>query len=502
MTHPCRSTPLLVALVPLLGAGLLLAAPEAQAQRVSRATAAMQQAVQQAKARFDAAQEDDEARQAALAQVEQAIAECGRQRGCEVGEALPVYRQMLAGEAEAVDESFDDDEDLIDTATYEDVPVSATAAALLDERNRRFVEGVQFNPAVQAGIRKWLTDWRGSLIESYVNYQYMRHLMWPEFEKRGLPEALLFGIMTKESNGKVHVGSRAGAIGPMQFMPATGRRFGLGNDGTGFDTRYDPAGSARAAAEYLLERNRELGGNIEMALAAYNGGEGRALRIHRASGGRSFWDGAIYDQFPAETRDYVPMVIAAAWLFLHADDYGLRWPRVYNRATQVRLQQPSSLHELTICLGNSRTNEGYLRALRNLNPRLQPSAYLPAGTSINLSTTMGRLYERYCRPGTRRAEMAKRLVGSVANNAVVRVGTPTVTRPVAGTASAPVAAAPTPRPAAPSRPTSHRVAPGENLTQIARRYECSVGALVRANALRSPSAIRPGQVLKLEGCGG
>ena len=423
MTQDARRTRACLALLPLLAATMLAGLSPAQAQRAPRGVAAIEQAVAQAKAAFDAA-ETDQARHAEVVRMEQAIATCGRQRGCNVEDILPIYRGMLAAEAETAGQDLEGDDDLIDTASNEGGPASATADALLAERNRRFIEGVQFNPAVQAGIRKWLTDWRGSLIDSYVNYQYMRHLMWPEFEKRGLPEALLFGIMTKESNGKVHVGSRAGAVGLMQFMPATGRRFGLGNDGTGFDTRYDPASSARAAAEYLLERNRELGGSIEMALAAYNGGEGRALRVYQQSGGRSFWEGSIYDQFPAETRDYVPMVVAAAWLFLHAEDYGLRWPRVYNRATSLRLQQPSSLYELTICLGNSRSNDGYLRALRNLNPRVQPDTYLPAGSAVYMSTTMARLYDRYCRAGSRRAELARQLVGSVASSAVVRVGPP------------------------------------------------------------------------------
>ena len=107
------------------------------------------------------------------------------------------------------------------------MPEAARAAHLLAD-DHRFDKMVQFNPAVQAGIRRWLTDMRGPLVSSYENYQYMRHLMWPQYERAGLPEALLFGIMAKESNGKVHSTSRAGAAGPMQFMYATGRRFGLG----------------------------------------------------------------------------------------------------------------------------------------------------------------------------------------------------------------------------------------------------------------------------------
>ena len=51
------------------------------------------------------------------------------------------------------------------------------------------------------------------------------------------------------------------------------------------------------------------------------GGEGRAARIYREAGGQSFWTNSAYNQFPGETKDYVPMVIAAAWLFLHPKDF-------------------------------------------------------------------------------------------------------------------------------------------------------------------------------------
>ena len=50
------------------------------------------------------------------------------------------------------------------------------------------------------------------------NYQYLRFEMWPEYQKAGLPEAMLFGILAKESGGKVHAVSRSGAAGPLQFM--------------------------------------------------------------------------------------------------------------------------------------------------------------------------------------------------------------------------------------------------------------------------------------------
>ncbi len=471
---------------------------------------------------------------AALEDMEDVIDACIKQKGCQVGQQLTTYKRLLklnvdAEAAQASDEDGDTDDPTNpdpdhagDVGLTADVPEAARAASLLDDRSHRFDKMVQYNPAVQAGIRRWLTDMRGSLIQSYENYEYMRQQMWPSYERAGLPEALLFGIMAKESNGKVHVTSRAGAAGPMQFMYATGLRFGLGPDGTGFDTRYDPHAAAEASAAYLNERMGELNRSIEMALAAYNGGEGRALRVYNNSGGRGFWDADVYNQFPAETRDYVPMVIAAAWLFLHPKKYGLTFPKVETKPAQLRLQQPASIYELTICLGNGGTREGFMRALRNLNPRYQSDSWLPAGTSLNATTRMVSLYNRHCVSGPR-AQLAKQLVMSDPASAIVRTG-PVESLPVApptglvgapagpvagigvadagaGTLSAAKSAIEKPDSSSRKRPREHRVSRGDTLVSIAQKYSCDTKSLAKANGIKAPRyAVHAGQKLKLSGC--
>lgn len=505
--------PLLV--VPLLCVAVASPA-HAQSRRDREAADTLKRNLEAAQARYRAAEGEPTATAAALRDMDAAIAGCGKQRGCDVAALLQDYRNALLVDGEDPAELGVRGDDPIDF-TADDVPPEATADALLDERNQRFARAIQFNPAVQSGIRRWLTDMRPSLMQSLENYAYMRPLMAPAFERHNLPEALLFGIMAKESNGKVHVGSRAGAVGPLQFMPATGRRFGLGFDGSGFDTRYDPRASSEAAAAYLQERQDALGGNIEMMLAAYNGGEGRAQRVWNA-GGTNFWDYATYNQFPAETRDYVPMVIAAAWLFLHPKEYGLRFPKVASRPALLRLKQPTSIYELTICLGNTSYTDGFFRALRNLNPRLDTDSPLPAGGTLNATTQIVRTYNRHCAQGER-AQLARQLVTSDPSLAIVRVGDVSTVQsvappaaaqglPAAGTTAivpgqgAVPATVATGKPAVPAKPKEHRVARGDTLVSIATRYGCGTRELAKANNIAAPRyAIQPGQKIKLDGCG-
>ena len=502
---PCRVSILAAFAAAAIAA---LSAPDvhAQSKRDLAAAAVLQQRLDAAEKHYrDAMLAEDEeaaaaATTAALAEIKTVVEACSKQRGCAVQDMLATYERLLKATPQLGEELFDEgDEDPIDEADFAaaDVPEQANAASLLSEEGKRFVQMVQFNPAVQAGIRRWLTDMRPSLMDSYENYRYMQHLMSPAFKRHGLPEALLFGIMAKESNGKVHAGSRAGAVGPLQFMPATGRRFGLGNDGTGFDTRYDPRASADAAAQYLTERMAQLNNSIELSLAGYNGGEGRALRVYRDTGGRSFWDYDVYNQFPAETKDYVPMVIAAAWLFLHPKDYGIRWPRVSTRPATITLAQPASIYELTICLGNYGSRDGYMRALRNLNPRWNADSTIPAGTALNATTRIAWLYRFNCGSNSKRAQLAKQLVASNVQSALVRIG-PMSTAPGA---DAPAQATPPPPKSKPAKPKTYKVQRGETVSSIARKFDCDLRDFARTNKLKAPKyAIRPGQSLTLEGC--
>jgi membrane-bound lytic murein transglycosylase D len=423
-------------------------------------------------------------RDAALAGLREAASQCAAAPGCDSARFIHAYdallakpdalaTELVAGAGEAADLGEGDTQ----SPLLEDVPELARSINLLQGRDLR--EFIALNTPVKAALNEWLTWMRPLLLDTWDNYRFMRYRMWPEYERAGLPEALLFGILAKESGGRVHAVSRAGASGPLQFMPATGRRFGLGRGPDGFDTRFDPQLAARANVAYLNERFKEFNTDLAMALAAYNGGEGRMSRLHRQTGGKGFWSPGVQRQLPLETRDYVPMVLAAAWLFLHPEEYGLEFPTGDSAPGELLLQRPASLNELAICLGGSGTRSGWFRTLRNLNPQFDPTTVLPAGKVLQAPTALVEDYGRHCVAG-QRAELA-------ADIARARAAVPTQV------ASAVVPAS-----------GGYTVRKGDTLASIARSRRCpSPQTLARANGISAPKyLIRPGQRLSLQGCRG
>ncbi len=448
-----------------------------------------------------------------LEDLEDIAQRCLHQKGCDSTRVITQYETLLKSadlgpQSDTVGEDdWDDNQaepDHVISPIVAASPEAARSISLLND-GHDFDKMVEVNEPVQAAIREWLTSQRAFLIDAWENYQYMRYLMAPEYQRSGLPEALLFGIMAKESGGKVHSVSRSGASGPLQFMPATGSRLGLYRDVSGFDSRFDPQQAARANAAYINERFAELNRNLEYTVAAYNGGEGRAARLYASSGGASFWSPQVMAQLPPETRDYVPAVIAAAWLFLHPRKYGLEFPRLDTTPGQLSIARTTSINELTICLGNGGTRDGWFRVLRNLNPRFEASTPIAPGTVLRAPKRVATLYTRNCVQG-KHAELAQQLV------AAQKAYVPAYVAPV-DAAPAQVADARGERGKhggsdrsdgkKKKRPAMYRVRPGDSLEAIAQKHDCDVDTLAKKNRIKSPGyRIQPGQHLRLEGCEG
>lgn len=114
--------------------------------------------------------------------------------------------------------------------------------------------------------------------------------------------------------------SRAGATGMWQFMLRTGRYYGL-TINTYVDERRDPIASAHAAAQYLNALYDRFN-DWTLALAAYNCGEGNVEKaIKRADGKKDYWE--IYPYLPKETRNYVPLFVAANYAITYYKEHML-----------------------------------------------------------------------------------------------------------------------------------------------------------------------------------
>ncbi len=420
-----------------------------------------------------------------LDRLKEAAAHCGNTPGCDSQRFFSVFDRLLR----LKDGDFGGDQDLDSDVAPSQAALAAgkPGAASLPAAQRsvtllhgqKLSELIAMNGPVKAALEMWLTQWRPQLMDAWVNYQYMRYQMWPAYQQADLPEALLFGIMAKESGGKVHAVSRSGAAGPLQFMYATGMRFGLTSD-SGFDMRYDPAASARANAEYINEQLEIFNNNLELTIGAYNGGEGRMRRTVGGDTSVSFYDPRIYNQLSPETRDYVPSVLAAAWLFLHPESYNLRFPKVDGAPGKVILKKPVSLAELTVCLGSAGgMTDGWFRTLRNLNPRLDPKVTQPAGAQLQLPKPLEKAYAARC------VEGPWPILAGDLHRAVV----PTVQD------SAPVASTPAPR-----ATRTYKVRRGDTLVSIVRKLHCSsVQEVAELNEL-SRHHIGVGQSLKVPVC--
>ncbi|MBZ0113133.1 MAG: transglycosylase SLT domain-containing protein [Thermoanaerobaculia bacterium] len=325
------------------------------------------------------------------------------------------------------------------------------------------------NAKVEAELDDWLTWRRPMLIESWINYQYLRSIMAPIYADADLPESLLFAMLATESNGKVHASSKAGALGPLQFMSYTGNRYGL-TTVNGFDLRLDPTAATQANVAYLKEQLDALGGDLELTLAAYNGGENRMRGLHRRYPNASFWDHSIYYALPRETRQYVPRILAAARLFVDPGAYNLVFPEVSTKTAQVVLVEDASVGELSICLGSTPANPvGWFRTVRNLNPRLEARDRVQAGTEVILPIELVETYRTQCQRDDLLATA----------HALYQANYP-------------------PQPEL----IHYRVARGDTLSRIASRHRCASLAEISAlNSIRGPQyTIRVGQTLKIPSC--
>jgi len=151
-----------------------------------------------------------------------------------------------------------------------------------------------------------------------------------QLEKHNMPGELAL-LPVIESAFQPHVVSPAHAAGIWQFIPATGRHYGL-KQSHSYDGRRDIYASTHAAIKYLKKLHNDFNGDWLLAIAGYNCGEGAVSRAIQRNAVRGlptdFWSLDL----PQETRSYVPRLLAVAKLFSESEQYGFSLRPIPNKA--------------------------------------------------------------------------------------------------------------------------------------------------------------------------
>ena len=352
--------------------------------------------------------------------------------------------------------------------------------------------------------------------------------------ERGLPGDLVY-LALIESGFSASAVSRAKAVGMWQFMPATGKGYGLRIDGW-VDERRDPIKATDAAARHLRDLTERFG-SYYLAAAAYNAGAGkvgRSLDRMGATMGQgdepldlssddAFFSLADTRLIVQETRDYVPKLIAAALIAKSPTRYGFEAPDPI---------EPFPLDSVMLGGGTgldlvARLADVSLESMRELNPHLlrlvtppgeSYAVRVPAGTAEIVRARYAEVPTAERSAVTMHKVKAGETVTSVAKKygvtaALVRSANRLSTRagvksgstlfiPVSRTLPASVFRAPEPIVTAAATTRTHIVRRGETLSGIAARYGVSVSSLRSTNRLSSKATIRSGQKLLVRRSGG
>ena len=234
----------------------------------------------------------------------------------------------------------------------------------------------QVHPMIQQFINYYRDRGRTTMeVGLYRSGMFMR-MARRIFREEGVPENVAW-LGQVESAWKPTAMSTAAASGLWQFIPGTGTRFGL--ERTAYvDERNSFDEATRASARYLKFLANRYHGNWELAMAAYNSGEGNVDRAVRRAGVENFW--LAFPYLPQETRNYVPNILATILIANSPNQYGFGHIRPAPSLTYDRIRVPASTN-LSLVAQASDTSVQYLRYL---NPHLRSNTTPPVPYVVNV----------------------------------------------------------------------------------------------------------------------
>ncbi len=178
-----------------------------------------------------------------------------------------------------------------------------------------------------------------------------------EVEKRGMPSEIALLPMIESAYNPI-ANSRSKAVGIWQFIPSTGRLYGLKQDWW-LDKRCNVIDATNAALDYL-QKLHTLFGTWDLALAAYNAGEGTVRRAIAKNKARGLPAGYKYLNLPKETKDYVPKLQAVKNIVSNPNQYGLFIAPIPNQPYFTHVEAPSVIDADMVAYLAEITSEEFL----------------------------------------------------------------------------------------------------------------------------------------------
>ncbi len=353
-----------------------------------------------------------------------------------------------------------------------------------------------YNDVVRKFIELYIGKRAKLVSDMLALHSYYGPIFIEELEKEGLPLELQY-LPVIESAINPNAVSRAGATGLWQFMPGTAKGLGM-EVNTLVDQRRDPRVSSRYAAKYLKQLY-DIYGDWSLAIAAYNCGPGNVNKAIKRAGAKAgekkdFWE--IYFYLPSETRGYLPAFIAANYVMNYYGQHGIQ-PRVVKQplvtdtvqvANRVNFNQISAVLNIPV------------EEIRMLNPQFRKDIIpgnnhpyvltLPSAQILSYVMSEQEIldYERdtyaqrtYVEPGQK----------SSAEEPSVEVDPSQQSTNAEGNTD--LAAVDLDKPIR----ITHTVAHGENLRDIAKKYNVSATDIKRWNNLRR-AKVQEGDQLVIE----
>ncbi len=257
-------------------------------------------------------------------------------------------------------------------------PSKAIAANNPAEKSiwHRIRAGFRLSPSNHRRVRaeiRWFVRHPAYMQRVYDRADAVLYYIVEEIEKRGIPTELAL-LPIVESAFQPFAYSRAAASGIWQFIPSTGRIYGLRQDWW-YDGRRDLIASTRASLAYLSKLEKQFHGDWLLALASYNSGENRVAREVRRNLRRKRSAKYWYLRLPRETRAYVPKLLALRAIILNPKKYGLTLKHIPNRP---RLQIVKTKSQIDLAVAAELAGIS-LEEMYKLNPGFNRWATSPKG---------------------------------------------------------------------------------------------------------------------------